>query len=136
MLKTIVIDTNVLISAAILPASVSAKALWYAVKNFQLVQSEDTWMEFRDVIARKKFDRYLQGEGRQEFIISITRASKFYDLTISITDCPDPKDNKFLELAVSANALLIVSGDVHLLDMNPYRGITIYSPSDFLTFIS
>jgi predicted nucleic acid-binding protein len=49
-MRRIVFDTNVLISAAILRGSVSRKALLHAVECFQLVQSDQTWAEFAEVI--------------------------------------------------------------------------------------
>ena len=133
-MECIVIDSNVLVSAAILPVSTSARALLVAVKKFQMVQSGDTWVEFCEVISRKKFDRYFNGNDRNAFMLSIARASNFVPVTASVTDCSDPKDNKFLELALSASAPapIILSGDAHLLDMHPYRGITICNPQYFL----
>jgi uncharacterized protein len=50
-----------------------------------------------------------------------------------ITDCKDEKDNKFLSLAVAANADILVSSDrKHLLLMSPYRGVRIVKAADFL----
>lgn len=131
MPQLVVVDTNVLISAALLPASVSARALLFAVEHYQLVQSEATWAEFCEVISRTKFDRYLSGSDKNNFLLSIARASEFVDVTVSVNDCSDPKDNKFLELAMSVRASIIVSGDVHLQEMHPYNGITILNPQGF-----
>jgi hypothetical protein len=44
----------------------------------------------------------------------------------------DPKDNKFLELAVSGRATHVVTGDSDLLALNPFQGIQILSPHSFL----
>jgi len=45
----------------------------------------------------------------------------------------DPKDDKYLVLAVAGRADVAVSGDVrHLLSMHPWRGIPFLSPADFL----
>ncbi|TXD83186.1 putative toxin-antitoxin system toxin component, PIN family [Subsaximicrobium wynnwilliamsii] len=52
---------------------------------------------------------------------------------ISITACRDPKDNKFLELAVAAKASCIITGDDDLLVLHPFRSIPIFNPSDFLS---
>ena len=49
-----------------------------------------------------------------------------------VTKCIDSKDNKFLELAIDGNARLLVSGDAHLRDMHPFRGIAILTPGEFL----
>jgi predicted nucleic acid-binding protein len=51
---------------------------------------------------------------------------------IVITDCRDPKDNKFLELAISSGASCIISGDKDLLALNPFHDIPIMSAVDFL----
>lgn len=128
----IVLDTNILISAAILPASASARALLLALRNFQLVLSEATWDELRDVVARKKFNRYLTDEARNEFLGLIIRSSRFIESRTVVTDCVDPKDDKFLSLAIDAGAALIVSGDAHLRVLHPYRGISIHTASEFL----
>jgi len=46
--------------------------------------------------------------------------------------CRDPKDNKFLELAVAGEATHIVTGDSDLLVLNPFRDIAVLTPSEFL----
>ncbi len=51
---------------------------------------------------------------------------------LTITACRDPKDNKFLEVAVAGRADVIVSGDKDLLVLHPLQGIAIESPRDFL----
>jgi predicted nucleic acid-binding protein len=51
----------------------------------------------------------------------------------AIRECRDPKDDKYLALAAAGRADVIVSGDArHLLSMNPWRGIAVLSPRDFL----
>lgn len=49
-----------------------------------------------------------------------------------MTDCRDPKDNKFLEVALSCCAIFLVSGDKDLRDLSPYKGIEVLTPTDFL----
>lgn len=44
----------------------------------------------------------------------------------------DPDDDKFLEVALEANADCIVSGDTHLLDLGAFREVEIYSAREFL----
>jgi predicted nucleic acid-binding protein len=53
-----------------------------------------------------------------------------------ITDCRDPKDNKFLELAIDGNADYIITGDPDLLILHSYRGISIVTPSQFLSILT
>jgi len=49
-----------------------------------------------------------------------------------ITICRDPRDNKFLELAVDGKAQIIITGDQDLLILNPFENIDVLTPRDFL----
>jgi putative PIN family toxin of toxin-antitoxin system len=51
---------------------------------------------------------------------------------IEVAICRDPDDDKFLSLAVSGNADLILTGDDDLLTLHPFRGLNILSPSTYL----
>lgn len=131
--KRIVIDTSLAISAAILPKSISNKAFSLALQHFQLVSSDSTLAELIEVIYRAKFDKYLTDEMRLEFLTVVAQASEFITIRTVIKDCPDPKDNQFLELAIDGEANIILSGDPHLTDMNPYRNIEIIGPKEFVS---
>jgi predicted nucleic acid-binding protein len=54
-------------------------------------------------------------------------------ITESVTACRDPKDDKFLELAVSGKADWLVTSDQDLLTLSPFRGIPILTPQAFLS---
>lgn len=45
---------------------------------------------------------------------------------------PRLEDDQILELAVNGNATYIVTGDADLLVLNPFRGIEIVTPAEFL----
>jgi predicted nucleic acid-binding protein len=45
---------------------------------------------------------------------------------------PDPKDDKFLEVAPNGRANGIITGDDDLLALDPWRGVIIPSPNDDL----
>ena len=49
-----------------------------------------------------------------------------------LTDCRDAKDNKYLEVAAAADATLIVSSDNDLLVLDPWRGVRIVRPAEYL----
>ena len=49
-----------------------------------------------------------------------------------VRECRDPKDDKFLELALDGQADLLVTGDEDLLALHPWRGIPILSPANYL----
>jgi predicted nucleic acid-binding protein len=46
--------------------------------------------------------------------------------------CRDPRDNKFLALALACSADVVVSSDEDLLTLNPYRRIPVVLPRGFL----
>jgi predicted nucleic acid-binding protein len=50
----------------------------------------------------------------------------------AITVCRDPKDNKFLEVAVEGRADAIVTGDEDLVVLDPFEGIPMIQPSKFI----
>ena len=133
----IVFDTNALISAAILPNSASRKAFLLAVQKFQLVSSKAASDELVGVIERTHLDKYFAGANtRYSFLMLISQLSDVVETHSIITDCRDPDDNKILELAVGVGAKIIVCGDNDLLVLNPYQGIEILRPHEFLAEFS
>jgi putative PIN family toxin of toxin-antitoxin system len=96
-----VIDTNIIISALLLPRSVPRQAFDHAFAAGVVLASVATLDELDTVIRRKKFDRYVVEEKRLQFLEVLIRDTRLVEVTEVITDCRDPKDNKFLELAVS-----------------------------------
>ena len=131
-LKLFVFDTNVFISAALLTGSVNGMALDKAFKTGRVIVSADTFDELTEVIFRKKFDKYFTDQRRLQVVQKFERDTLVVEVNISIDACRDPKDNKFLELAVSAGASCIISGDQGLLVLHPFNEIPILSAKDFL----
>ena len=130
-----VLDTSVLISAAVHPRSPSALVVTAALLAGRLYRSDESFEELRSVLTRPTFDRYFTGQtfSRADFLASYEEASVLAEVTQVSTDCADPKDNRFLSLALSVEAQCIVSGDkAHLISMHPYRGIDILSVGEFL----
>ena len=128
----VVIDTNAWISRLLLADSVAARAVDKAMARFEVVVSEASVDELADVLSRKKFDRYVSLQDREEFLRRLLQVTTMVPVLSEITDCRDPKDNRFLALALDSQSDCIVSGDDDLLALNPWRGIEIVSPSAFL----
>ena len=128
----VVLDTNVVVSAALSPRSLPGQVLYYAIDYRALIISEATLSELIDVLLRPRFDSYLEEEDRVEFITSLRRQAGSVVITQSISVCRDPRDDKFLELALSGRATHVVSGDRDLLALHPFRDIPILTPRDFL----
>ena len=131
--RRLVIDTGVLISAAIRPQSIPALAFEKALRQFDPCSSEETLNELKTVLLRPKFDRYLSRAVRQRFLDEYLLHTTVFPVTEVVTDCPDPKDNIFLALAETVEAELIITSDPHLTDLHPWRGIPIIPPRIFLT---
>lgn len=127
-----VFDTNVAVSAALLPHSVPRQAFDRAGVSGKYLVSEATLNELDEVLRRPKFNRYVPEHIRLEFLLSLIELAEVVPISCQISACRDPKDNKLLELAISGNATHIISGDADLLTLHPFRGIHIVSPADFV----
>lgn len=131
--KKFVFDVNIIVSALLIPNSKPDLALRKAQNSGYILMSYEIWIELEQVLSRPKFDRYISRQDRIRFL------RDFFDtiiLVIETTDkieeCRDPKDNKYLELAVAGKANYIITGDEDLLILNPFRDQKIITASDFL----
>jgi uncharacterized protein len=129
--RRIVIDTNVVVSGIILPGFSAARALLQAQGGIVLA-SDATIAELQEVIIRPRFDRYIAREVRLKLAEEYAQKCRKVAITAPIRACRDPKDDKFLELAVHGRAELIVTGDEDLLALHPFRGVEILTPADYL----
>lgn len=134
-LKRFILDTNVLVSAALYPRSASATGLTLAFRFGKVYRSTETLQELKTVLNRAKFDRYFENRlgARAEFLALFEKHSTEAVITETSTDCIDPQDNMFLSLALSIPADILISGDrKHLIPLHPYRGTAILSITDFM----
>jgi uncharacterized protein len=83
-------------------------------------------------LRRAKFDRWIGYEHRMELLARYLDNVMMFPPAHVVKECRDPKDDKFLELALDAKAEIIVTGDIDLLCLHPWRGIAILSPADYL----
>jgi len=127
-----VFDTNTLMSALLSENSTPGKALKKARLNGSLLVSVETTHEYFDVFSRSKFDKYVSLETRLAFIENIITNALPVEIKVPVTACRDPKDDKFLELAVNAAASAIVTGDKDLLVLHPFQNIPIIPSAEFL----
>ena len=132
----LVFDTNIIISALLFDGSKPSKAFDIGINQGVLLFSLPTLAELEEVLWRNKFDRYISHEERKQFLTSLILHSTPIETNETISECRDPKDNKFLELAVCGKADFIISGDEDLLVLNPFRNIQIITPDSFLKIYS
>jgi uncharacterized protein len=128
-----VVDTNVLISAFLQPSGRTGKVL-EAIRAMGgvLIFSDETFAELVSRMARPKFDRYVDRGIRQRFLSDLAAVAEWAPITGAVRACRDPDDDKFLETAISGGADCIVTGDRDLLALDPFEGVTIFTPRDFL----
>ena len=121
-----------LLSAFISRGSTADRCWEKSKKGNDIIASQHTLDEFSRVFFRPKFDRYLSLEARLELIVEAQTIIKMIPVRHTVTVCRDPKDNQYLELALSGKAECIVSGDPDLQVLNPFENIPIISPREFL----
>jgi putative PIN family toxin of toxin-antitoxin system len=129
----IILDTNVIVSGILFQASIPRDVLTQALNDYSVTFSEQTWDELSLVLQRPKFDRHFSLERRLLALTNLASKIAIIGSKTTVTDCRDPKDNKFLALAIDAGAKIIVTGDKDLLVMHPYKDITICTPAEFLS---
>jgi len=126
----IVLDTNVLVSL-ILGGALGVLADYWDTDRFQVIASAAIVSEYATVLVRPKFG--LPPETVEAIVAYIQRKVEFVipSETLAVISA-DPKDNMFLECAVSGQVDQIVSGDPHLNALKNFRNIPIVTPRDFL----
>jgi uncharacterized protein len=128
-----ILDTNVIISAALQVTSLPRQALNKAQDDGIVMLSVATLRELSETLSRPKFERYLSTSERIAFLVQLTREAELVEISTQVQVCRDPRDNKFLELAVSGNATCLITGDQDLLVLHPFRSIAILTPREFLS---
>lgn len=128
-----VFDTNTVVSGLLFEESKPGRALLRAFKHGEILLSQSTLEELDEVLLRPKFDRYATISQREEFLEAFVDRATWVEPTEEIRLCRDPKDDKFLELAIGGNADFVISGDGDLLSLHPFRGISIMRSAEFLT---
>ena len=127
----VVLDTNVLVSAALKQKSMPGMAALLVERRGGLLKSLATEQQLFEVVARPYFDALIDPDTRA-WLKKLMGAAELVAITGRIAACRDPTDDKFLELAINGRADLIVSGDGDLLALNPFRDIPIVTPAVFV----
>ncbi len=126
-----VFDNNVLVSAVLL-GGVPRKAFDKILDNGIILVSVPVLLELADVLNREKFNKYVAHDERMRFMVSFLKVAEMIEISGTIIACRDPKDDKLLELAINGKADFLVTGDKDLLVLNPFRGVEIIMPREFL----
>ena len=134
----VVIDTGVLVSGLIRPRGTTGEVL-LALRDgkFTVLYSNETIMEIIDVLGRDKFrlKYHILPDDVSALINLIRLRGEAVIPKQRVADCRDPKDDKFLDVALAGEVDYLISGDLDLVSMNPYRSIPIIAPAEFLAMI-
>ena len=119
------------VSAALNSIGVPRRAMALARASGTIALSEAVYREVAEVLTRPKFARVLTDSRRRETLKLLSTATIWVEPREKVQDCRDSKDNRYLELALSAEATIIIAGDEDLLVLNPWRGIQVLRPAEF-----
>lgn len=130
-----VIDTNILIRAAISPrGTVGPIARRLREGAYRLIISEWLFDELIEKLNEPRIGRKynLDEEAIKDFVAELAASSEPATPSRQISVCRDEDDNHVLEAAVAGQAEYIVTGDEDLLVLDPFEGIRIVRPQVFL----
>jgi len=131
----LVLDVNVWISGLLwqgVPRQVIDLARSGAVT---IVVSEPILSELEEVLARAKFQSKMRSLGitSQDLMYLVRHLSEVcVPILVDVPNLRDPDDAVILGTAITAKAVLVVSGDLDLLVLEEFADIPILTPNDFL----
>ena len=125
-----VFDTNIYVSAFVIPAGRAETALLKAIEGeAQLVISKAIIHELLDVLARK-FGR--DAEELARIAVFLAELADVVQPRGRIEVLMDETDNRILECAITGRADVIVTGDRAMLELGEYQGVRIMTLREFL----
>lgn len=135
--ERVVLDTNVLISAALSTSTAPARVVQYVIAHARIVFSTDTFAELETRLWRPKFDRYLTIDDRRLILHDLSAIADWVSpQQLATVGSPrhsrDPDDDKFIWAALAGDARLLISGDRDLLDLRAIDALSIRSPAQVL----
>ena len=137
MIERVVFDTSTLVGAALKVGSKSHQALMFALEHCVLCGSKQLLQELTEVLSRSYFVRSLPQPERDTFLVIVEKNLETFWVSKEAArslnpPCRDGNDNFILALALASQAEAIVSSDHHLLALNPWNGIPILTPAQFV----
>jgi putative PIN family toxin of toxin-antitoxin system len=128
-----VLDTNVLISAALSRQGSPYALVQQVLAHARLVFSEPTFEELRTRLYRPKFDRYISLEMRERVLRDLSACAVWVEIDRQGQWSRDPDDDKFIATALQIPAAVLVSGDQDLLNVQAPAGLRILTPAQALS---
>ena len=132
-MQKIVIDTNVLVSALItkgFPSRIIDELI--LGEKVSLCLSKEVWEEYVEVLNRERFSKYPSFNTNAGIVLSeLENLALLFHPNLKINKIKDETDNKFLELAVFANAEFLITGNTLDFTFNRFKNIQIVTPREY-----
>jgi len=130
----LVIDSNVWIAALLAPKGTARRVINAVLeRELTVLMSEATFTELVERLQRPKFDRYRDSQAWDLFLSELVELASWHEDSESATGvCRDVDDDKFLSLAVTGEADVLITGDGDLLELRSYSGIPVMTPAQFM----
>jgi uncharacterized protein len=129
---TVVFDTSTVVAAACFPRSLGRQAFDFVLDCGSYFACDETLAELLAVLGRPKFDRFVDLSVRLEFFRAYSGQALLLPIAGTLRASRDPKDDMFLELAVTARVRWLITRDNDLLTLSPYRGVEILDAQRFV----
>lgn len=129
----IVLDTNVLVSGLLTPFGPSGEIVRMVFSGELTVYIDARILaEYKDVLHRPKFKFNEDHIGI--LLDFIKQYGQFTSSSPLKNRLPDPDDEPFLEVAIAGMVNSLVTGNKKHYPSSVFKGIHIFSPSEFLEF--
>lgn len=131
---TVVLDTNVWISGIFFRRGIPARILAaWRDHRFEIVVTPDTLAELETKLRQKTIQFGADPTLADEWLDYVRTYARQVPLAgIAAGVCRDPKDDQFLDTAISGGARYIVSGDKDLQALDTYQRVKVLSPREFI----
>ncbi|MBM4307139.1 MAG: putative toxin-antitoxin system toxin component, PIN family [Deltaproteobacteria bacterium] len=129
----VVFDTNIFISALVIPGSRAEEAYLHCLRGEFILYSSVAILTETAKKLREKFG--WEENNITRFLKAITRVGNVIKTHPHLHVLVDEPDNRILECGVAAEADIIVTGDKHLLSLKNYQNISVIPLSHFLELL-
>ena len=127
----IVLDTNVLVSSLLRPDSIPGRIVDLVLaEQVMLVFDHRIFAEYQSVLFRPEFPFLPDQVGA--LLEFVWRAGEMVDATPLPIHLPDPDDVMFIEVAVSALAPALVTGNLKHFPVSQRHGVRVLAPREWL----
>ncbi len=129
---TIVVDTNVLVSALLRPAGPPGRVLDLVLaRQLRLALDERIFAEYAEVLRRPEFR--FPGPVVADLLDDLWRSAERVRAATLPIQLPDPGDAMFVEVGVSALARALVTGNLRHFPVSQRWGLRVVTPREALS---